>query len=329
MDKLVRLHHGGRIVRTRDDSVQFEDMFEDVLIFSESPTLTQLVDRVKVRLGWSKGDVHAHFQGVIDVGSSQGPRIKRLLKITSESEWSDYKSVVLASEVRCLDVVISKEYGLGTENIEACRMVDTRIENGPSMEEEEIVLTQPTYGVGEGLGWAEGDQGYCDSVRDGDDNMEANGDANDDIDDDDDDDDDESYGVGEAEEALDDASGDDLIDDDLSDEADLSGDFGDARATNRFDLEVARDDETFVDELAKDSDDDRPVRRLNYREIEILRRVLPDRDPLVPDFEDLSHGHRAVADGGPSDTNVPDVSGCSIIRKGILFATMDQLKSWL
>jgi hypothetical protein len=44
MDKLVRLHHGGRIVRTRDDSVQFEDMFEDVLIFSEPPTLTQLVD---------------------------------------------------------------------------------------------------------------------------------------------------------------------------------------------------------------------------------------------------------------------------------------------
>jgi hypothetical protein len=57
------------------------------------------VDRVKVRLGWSKGDMHVHFQGVIDVGSSQGPCIKRFLKITSESEWSDYKSIVLASEV--------------------------------------------------------------------------------------------------------------------------------------------------------------------------------------------------------------------------------------
>jgi hypothetical protein len=94
-------------------------------------------------------------------------------------------------------------------------------------------------------------------------------------------------------------------------------------------LEVAGDDETFVDELAEDSNDDHPVRCLNYREIEILRRVLPERDPLVPDFEDLSHGHRVVVDGKPSDTNIPDVSGCSIIRKGILFATMDQLKSWL
>jgi len=54
----VRLHHEGRVVRTRDDSVKFEDMFEDVLIFSESPSLTQLVDQVKVRLGWSEGDVH-------------------------------------------------------------------------------------------------------------------------------------------------------------------------------------------------------------------------------------------------------------------------------
>jgi hypothetical protein len=94
-------------------------------------------------------------------------------------------------------------------------------------------------------------------------------------------------------------------------------------------LEVAGDDETFIDELAKDSDDDRPVRRLSDREIEILRRVLPRRDPLFSDFEDLSHGHWAVADGGPCDTTLPDANSCYIIRKGILFASMDQLKSWL
>ena len=154
----MRLHHGGRVVRTRDDSVEFEDMFEDVLIFSESHSLTQLVDRVKVRLGWSEGDVHVQFEGVIDVGSCKGPRIKRLLKITSEFEWNDYKTAVLVSEVRSLDLVVTKEYGIGIENIEACPSFDTRIENGPSLEEE-IVLTQPTYGGNEGLGSAEGDEG--------------------------------------------------------------------------------------------------------------------------------------------------------------------------
>ena len=179
---------------------------------------------------------------------------------------------------------------------------DAHIENGPSI--EEIVLTQPTYGGNEGIGSAEGDEGCFDDIRDDHDNVGADGDDNNDGDDDD-----ESYGVGEGEEALDNASGDDLIDDDLSDKADLSGedDFGDARATNRFDMEVAGDDETFVEELAEDSDDDRPVRRLDDREIEILRRVFPGRDPLVPDFKDLSHGHRVVVDGGPSDTTVSDV----------------------
>ncbi|XP_066320076.1 uncharacterized protein [Miscanthus floridulus] len=154
-----------------------------------------------------------------------GPRIKRLLKITSESEWNDYKVVVLASEVRSLDLVIIKEYVIGIENIEACPSLTDHIENGPSVEEE-IVLTQPTYGV-----------------RDDHENTVADGDENHDSDDDD-----ESYGVGEGEEGLDDASGDELIDDDLSDEADLSceDEFGDARARNQFDMEVAGDDETFV-----------------------------------------------------------------------------------
>jgi len=125
-------------------------------------------------------------------------------------------------------------------------------------------MTQPTYGGIEGLWSAEGDEGCCDGVGDDHDNAGADGDDNYGSDDDD-----ESYGVGEGEEALDDASEDDLIDDDLSDEADLSGedDFGDARAMNRFDMEVAGDDETFVEELAEDSDDDRPVRRLDDREI--------------------------------------------------------------
>ena len=164
--------------------------------------------------------------------------------------------------------MIIKEYGIGIENIEACPSFDARIENGPSLEEE-IVLTQPTYRGIEGLGSGEGDEDCCDGVGDDHENTVADGDENHDSDDDD-----ESYGVGEGEEGLDDDSGDDLIDEDLSDETNLSGEdeFGDAKARNRFDMEVAGDDETFVEELAEDSDDDHHVHRLNDREIEILRR---------------------------------------------------------
>jgi hypothetical protein len=152
--------------------------------------------------------------------------------------------------------VIIKENGIGIENIAACPSLDARIENGPSVEEE-IVLTQPTYGSVDRLGLAEGDEGCCDGVGDDHKNTVADGDENHDSDDDD-----ESYGVGEGEEGLDDASRDDLIDDDLSDEVDLSGEdeFGDARARNQFDMEVARDNETFVEELAEDCDDEGTMR---------------------------------------------------------------------
>jgi hypothetical protein len=128
-----------------------------------------------------------------------------------------------------------------------------------------------------------------------------------------------------------DTSGDNAVDDDVTDDDDLSGEegFSNARAMNIFDLEVAGDNQTYEDEMAYDSDDDRPLRGLSAREIHIIRDLMPDSDPLVSEFKDLSHCHMAVADGGPSESTVPDVAACTIIRKGILFPTMDQLKTWL
>jgi len=54
----VRLHHGGCVVRTRDDSLQFKGMSEELLIFSESPSLSQLVEALKERLRWNVVDMH-------------------------------------------------------------------------------------------------------------------------------------------------------------------------------------------------------------------------------------------------------------------------------
>lgn len=50
--------------------------------FVESPRLTELVNRMKERLGWKV----VKLEGVIDVGLTKGPHIKRMLKITSQSE---------------------------------------------------------------------------------------------------------------------------------------------------------------------------------------------------------------------------------------------------
>jgi hypothetical protein len=196
-------------------------MTEEMLVFLESPHLTEVVERAKEMLASISRDVPFRLQGVVDVGSSHGPRIKRLLKIISESEWFAYKAVVLSLEVRSLDVLVVKDerplYGVGM---------------GHSHEVKEVVLTQPTYGGGDG--WKGGvrydydyggggayandyqeEGGYRDDNKMSDDNV--------------------SYGVGEDEAAMDNASGDDAVDDDIVDDDDLSGKegFGNARATNR------------------------------------------------------------------------------------------------
>ena len=136
----MRLHHGGCVVRTRDDSVKFEKMSEQLLIFDESSTLTLLLEEVKIKLGWNDVDF-VQIQGVIDVGSANGQRIKRLLPISSELEWTYYKAVVLASKVRSLDLVVSKESSVRVE----CRPSSARVDGGASLEEE-LFVTQPCYG---------------------------------------------------------------------------------------------------------------------------------------------------------------------------------------
>jgi hypothetical protein len=129
-------------------------MTEDMLVFLESPHLTEVVERAKERLACIQGDVPFKLQGVVDVGSSHGPRIKRLLKITSESlkitsesEWFAYKAVVLSSEVRSLDVLVVKDE-IPSYGVRMGRSHDV---------EEEVVLTQPTYGGGDGC---DGGVGY-------------------------------------------------------------------------------------------------------------------------------------------------------------------------
>ena len=205
----------------------------------KSPTLTLLLEEVKIKLGWNDVDF-VQIQGVIYVGSTNGPRIKRLLPISSDLEWTHYKVVVLACEVRSLDLVVSKESSVRVE----CRSSPTRVDGSPSLEEE-LFVTQPCYGDSqvlvsqehdeyggaEGLGFPEHGVGWAEDDRYAEDNTMEHRDVQGNTDNEDNDD---SYVIGDSEHGLDDASGDDSIYDDLSDEDDLSGEeeFFDARATN-------------------------------------------------------------------------------------------------
>ncbi|CAN6348218.1 unnamed protein product [Urochloa humidicola] len=110
MDKLVTLFHGGTVKENELGGCEFENMQRLPLLFSVRPTYSAIVHRMKERLMWTSEHEHLLIQGVIDVGSSNGPRIKRLISISGEDEWENYMAVVMASEVRALDLFVQKVF---------------------------------------------------------------------------------------------------------------------------------------------------------------------------------------------------------------------------
>jgi len=65
-------------------------------------------------------------------------------------------------------------------------------------------------------------------------------------------------------------------------------------------------------------------------EKDLLHRALGEPGPNVPDSRDLSQTHRVVADGIRLDESVPVINHDNvIIRKGIIFKSMEEMKLWL
>jgi hypothetical protein len=61
-----------------------------------------------------------------------------------------------------------------------------------------------------------------------------------------------------------------------------------------------------------------------------LQRALAEHDANMPDCRDLSQAHQVVADGLRFADSVPLINHDNvIIRKGIIFKTMEAMKIWL
>ena len=48
------------------------------------------------------------LEGLSNVGSSKGPRIKRLISISDQDEWDNHMSLVMDNEVRALNLFVLK-----------------------------------------------------------------------------------------------------------------------------------------------------------------------------------------------------------------------------
>jgi hypothetical protein len=106
MDKLVTIRHGDIVRRNDNGDIEFEGMREVAILFNARSSYGFLVTRLKEKLHWTYEVVDIIMQGVIHVGSSNGPSIKRLVSICGEAEWNNYVSVVMETEVRALDLIV-------------------------------------------------------------------------------------------------------------------------------------------------------------------------------------------------------------------------------
>jgi hypothetical protein len=96
------------------------------------------------------------------------------------------------------------------------------------------------------------------------------------------------------------------------------------------DVDIVDDEEPYGTTRAVDSDDDHPVAGLSEQEIKLIRSLCPDRDPLVHEFNDVSHCKQAYAEGRYDKLlKAPEVGDSVEIQKGMVFKDLPTLRRWL
>jgi hypothetical protein len=68
-------------------------------------TLENLVGLVHEWLGWMDESCEVRFEGRIDIGSSNGPRMKTISPVWNEKEWKKHVRVVMKSEICEIELI--------------------------------------------------------------------------------------------------------------------------------------------------------------------------------------------------------------------------------
>ena len=87
--------------------IEFVGMEVIVLVFRESPAFRTLVTRIRSTLGWDERGLIVGMDGRYDAGLGSKTHVL-LMPILCNDDWDTYKEIVLASEVRLLEVVVER-----------------------------------------------------------------------------------------------------------------------------------------------------------------------------------------------------------------------------
>jgi hypothetical protein len=99
MTIFIVVYHGGVVITNEIGSYEFVRMKKEIFLLNEFPTHANVVCLVCELLGWMDEDCKVQFEGRIDIGSSNDPRMKMMSPVCDEKEWTTYIGVVMKSEI--------------------------------------------------------------------------------------------------------------------------------------------------------------------------------------------------------------------------------------
>jgi hypothetical protein len=266
MATFIAVYHTGVVITNAIGSYEFVGMNETFLL-NEFLTHANMVHLVCERLGWMDEGCEVRFEGRIDIGSSNDPRMKMISPVCNENELTAYVRVMMKSEIRGIELVarMVARNDVGDESSRSPTLPevveDKHVECG-------ILLTQPwqetqDYTNVEGPPFVASNETML--------NVEPVC---------------RSVDVGDL----------------VSDTGFISGVDPQPIAT-RFTLDV---DSSFIEsefmpeyeaafevERVEDSIDDRLVPELSNMDKALLQRALAEHAPEMPNCQDLSQAHRA------------------------------------
>jgi hypothetical protein len=143
MVTFIAVYHSGLVITNLIDNYEFVGMKKETFLSNEFPTLENLVVLVRERMGWMDEGWKICFEGRIDIGSSNDPRMKTMSLVCNEKEWSTYVGVVIKSEIHGIELVarMVARNDVGDESSRSLTLSE-------AVDEQDIdcgvVLTQPS-----------------------------------------------------------------------------------------------------------------------------------------------------------------------------------------
>jgi hypothetical protein len=103
---LITVYHSGLVIMNEIGSYEFVGIKKKAFLLNGFSTLENLVGFMQERLGWMDESFEVRFKCLIDIGSSNDPRMKMTSLVCNEKECTTYVRVIMKSEIRRIELVV-------------------------------------------------------------------------------------------------------------------------------------------------------------------------------------------------------------------------------